>query len=331
MPSLDQVTQFCYENLEQVTTTKHGMNFHARCPFCGDSKKSQSKKRFHLKFENEKSVYGNCFNCGSSCNFYSLYAHINGVTEKEAFEKFNKYDKKSILERLKTKKVINIVKTKKEPKDFSYILNDCISLDKETDSYILKKYQELLKDFIDKRQTDQKLYIAYKGTFKGRIIIPIWNNGKMVYFQGRRAFPGMEPKYLNPEADKSNIIFNVENFNKDKYIVLTEGLLDADSVGTQGTTILGKEVSDEMIKELSNHTNVGIIIAMDNDADGNKKTNTLIKTHRELKYFIMPKKYKKIKDLNSLKTNINIESIYDFVVKNSHTYEKAKVLLRLGG
>ncbi len=332
MPTLEQVTEFVYENLEGVTINRKGTNFHTRCPFCGDSKKSQSKKRFHLKYENDQAIYGNCFNCNNSCNFYSLYAHIIGVTSDEAYKKFNTYNKKSILKRLNGTKI----NTKNEDinnkyVDFSYILQDCITVDQPTNSFILKKYQHLLQQFIQERKIKQKLYIAYRGPFKSRIIIPIWYDNKMVYFQGRRIFSEMSPKYLNPSVNKNNIILNIENFNKDNHIIVVEGLLDAYTIGNQGTAVLGKEASKEFLSQLREKSNKPVIIAMDNDKDGMAKTIEYInnREYRNELFFIMPKKYNYIKDINELIININTPDVYNFVVENSYKYYKALTMLKL--
>jgi hypothetical protein len=57
MLSLEFVTEFLMENVENIDILKSGTHFQGRCPLCGDSKKSKKKKRFHLQFESESSIY----------------------------------------------------------------------------------------------------------------------------------------------------------------------------------------------------------------------------------------------------------------------------------
>ena len=57
---LEDINRFCVENLQKCTVNSTGMEWTARCPFCGDSQKSKFKKRFHLKFESDE----------RSCNWY---------------------------------------------------------------------------------------------------------------------------------------------------------------------------------------------------------------------------------------------------------------------
>jgi 5S rRNA maturation endonuclease (ribonuclease M5) len=139
----------------------------------------------------------------------------------------------------------------------------------------------------------------------------------------------MEPKYLNPSVKKQSIILNRNNFDPNKSIVVTEGIMDAHMVGPQGTSILGKELTQEFLDIISQYTNKDIIVVMDNDEDGLKKTHDYIEQFKNVKYFIMPRKFNNIKDLNQLavKHNINKSEMYKLVCDNGYLPLKAKILL----
>lgn len=333
MLSLDFVSNFLYSNLQK--TTMYNMEFTARCPFCGDSKKDPNKRRFHLKYINEESSVFNCFNCGTTGTFYDLYAHINGLTLRETF----KILKTNGLEELrnKNKKVKKEELVKDEPvinnNEFSYILKDCLSLSDIPDGIVKQKYYEILKRFYDDRCIDSefKLYIAFRGIWKNRIIIPIYDGNRLVYFQGRAINNKTDIKYKNPISEKKNIILNKDKFNNEKNIIITEGILDALSIGNQATVCMGASISDDFIRKLYDYTNKKIIVALDNDKTGIKNTLKLIENSKyknEINYFVMPNKYKHIKDLNELKTKELGDNIYDFVVDNSHSSLKAYILLK---
>lgn len=333
MPTLEQVSDYLYQICDNLSY--NGSNhFLGRCPLCGDSKKSNHKKRFNLHFDNENAVYWKCWNCGESGNFYELYAQLEGCNTEEAYKTFNTYNKQLLLNRIVKNNKNNQSNKHKiyNKQTFNYILDDCISINDTSSGYIQTQYYRLLQQFINTRYLDYIVYIAYKGFYKGRIIIPIWDGDDIVFFQARASNNDMEPKYLNPSVEKSNIIFNKENFNREKYIIITEGLIDAENIGSQGTTILGKELTQEFIDNISQYTNMGIIVAMDNDKDGIDKLNKYIKSFPNLLYFIMPPKYNKLKDLNDLVTNRNINksSLYNFVVDNSYTTLKCRLKL-MGG
>ena len=333
MPSLEDVTEFIYSNFNKITTSKGGCHFHARCPLCGDSNKSMSKKRFHLEYKDYNSIIYSCFNCGASGGFYKIYGIINGITSEEAYRHFNRYDSnryKKILNR--NKQIYQPLKETTNIHNFNYILKDCLSLDDNPDGLVQTQYQKILKKFVNDRKVNQKLYIAYDGYYKNRIIVPIWDGDDIVYFQGRKIQEQMEPKYLNPSVKKSHIIMNKNNFNKDKYIIVTEGILDADTIkNKQGTTIIGKELSSTFLNTIMKYTNKGAILVMDNDVDGQKKLFSSINKFKRFKpphieYFVMPRKYNNIKDLNDLTINnyINTTNMYDFIINNKYSYIDSK-------
>lgn len=340
MPTLDEISEFVHTNLELPTVTRNGTHFHTRCPICGDSKYNKYKKRFHVQYRSDEHTEYNCFNCNESGDFYSLYAHVMGISSEEAYNIFNRYNPERITKKTKKTHISeNRIKHKESLKNkdkpyecFNYILNDCISLEDEPDGYIQKQFQNKLKEFIENRKVDIKLYVAYEGRFKGRIIIPVWYGEDIIYFQGRAIHEDMEPKYLNPSVYKSNVILNKSEFDLNKYIVTCEGLLDAHSVGKQGTSFLGKELDEIFLQLLFEHTNKGVIVVMDNDDDGIEKLREYINKYRKkdkIRFFLMPKKYSTIKDLNDILKNINISDMYKFVVENSFSNERAKIELLL--
>jgi len=307
-------------------------SFHCRCPICGDSKKSIKKKRFHLKFIDENNTKAHCFNCDWSGNFESLYAYINGITLSEAYKRINQIKYNDIKESLFKK-----YKNKKENKknnnclnNFNIILKDCVSEKSKTNGIITRKYKEALKKFRHDRKIPDKieLFISFRGKYKGRIIIPIIQNGNIVYFQARSLHKNAKMKYINPPSEK-NVIPNIDKFDKNKYIVVTEGLIDSFMVDN-GTCCLGKCINDNFILSCLNKTEKGVIIALDNDKSGKDSTLKIIADSLykdRLLYFIMPAEYSNITDLNELIIkNSDIEDVYSFIVKNSYNFFEYIVL-----
>lgn len=339
MLNFEDVNDFMLENFSKVEVRSQngGSHWHARCAICGDSKKSSSKKRFHLDWK-EKIPGFNCFNCGNKGNFFELVSIIEQVSVREAKEKFlsNDYSINTLKDKFNSP---NNKKSKSSPiqfdnlHDFSYILDDCISLTSSPSGYIQRKCYSILQDFVKARNLediDIPLYISYRGDYKFRIIIPIFYNDKLIYFQARRPFENGSIKYLNPSVEKDQIILHKNEFNSDKYIIVNEGLIDAYCIGKQATTCLGKEISDSFLDTLGKHTDYGIIVALDNDKDGIYKTLDLIynsKWRASLKYFLIPEEYAFCKDINDLK--VYIEGLYNFVVENSFSILEAYAKLKL--
>jgi len=333
---LSVVTMFMLENFELVTISSNGTHFHARCPLCGDSKKNSRKKRFHLDWNNGNPGW-KCFNCSRSGSFLKIYCLIKGCSVDEGKKVLYGFDP----DRLKNS--LSKDKPKEEPKieiseNFNYILDDCVGNDRHVDSLLLEDWLDVLNTFKSERQIPDsyKIYLAYKGRYQNRIIIPIFNNsGDIIYFQAR-AIPGIDqqPKYVNPPTKKSMIILNEDYFDREKFIVVTEGLIDAFMIGKQGTACLGKEITEEFVKILLEKTDKGVIIAFDNDKDGKKSLLKFIfgnKYGKKVKYFLMPDQYKICKDINNVCVKTKTGDVYDFVIQNSFNFTKTYAILKLLG
>jgi DNA primase len=223
----------------------------------------------------------------------------------------------------------------KQPQVFMNILDDCLSPTDSANGYITQKFQNYLLNFIKDRKIPEniKLFVAHKGKYKGRIIIPVYNNeGDLIYFQGRAVNESIKPKYLNPDIDKQLVIYNDGNFERDKYIVVSEGLLDAFMIPKQGTTCLGSSISEFFIKMLLQKTDKGVILAFDNDKPGIQSMLKFMKTNKysnAVFYFLFPDKYSVDTDLNALVAEYKIDDVYQLVTDNSFSRVSAETKLRL--
>ena len=334
MLSLEIVSEFMYEYFEGIKESKNGNHFHARCPLCGDSKKSLSKKRFHLDYNGGNPGF-HCFNCGECGSFLELYSTIKGITINQAKKELFTFDPDYLTRHLSQKKKKKIIK-EIGYEYHDYILDDCITLNTKPEGYQQLQYKKLLGNYYNTRKIPKtfKIFIAYKGYYKNRYIIPVYDEHKnIVYFQARRIHEEMLQKYANPTLTKGNIILNKHKFNKDKYIIITEGLIDAFMVeNNQGTSCLGSSITEHFIEQIYPLTDKGVIVVMDNDKTGKneliKLLNSTNKYKRKLKYFLLPNKYK-CKDINEVLIKYNIKDIYSMVMENSFSYEKTEVLLKL--
>jgi len=105
-----------------------------------------------------------------------------------------------------------------------------------------------------------------KGDFRDRIIIPSYDEyGDINYFIARSFDKRARPKYLNPVAEKQEIIFNENKINWDSTIYLVEGAFDH-IVIPNSIPLLGKFVSDKLFNLLYNKASANIVIVLDSDA-----------------------------------------------------------------
>lgn len=327
MVDITVVSDFMVEHFENVNVDRNGTHWVARCPLCGDSKKNPRKRRFNLDYNNGKPIF-HCFNCGESGGFVSLYSQVCGIPEEEVLQKIRKkFSFKDVKKRLNGKKKKKVTEKRKIYDDVFY---DSIGLEGISYGHMENIYKKKLQDFYNERRVPEniELRICMKGRYSGRILIPIMENGHVVYFQGRSIHENPERKYLNPKADK-NIILNRENFDREKYIIVVEGLLDAYVIGNQATTCLGSYISEDFIKEVSKYTDKGIILAFDNDEPGEKSRNKFITENpfnKSVKYFLTPQEYSNADDINNIVRRFDVDpsDLYNIIVDNSYGLHKLK-------
>lgn len=331
MLDINDVIGFLNENFSNIKSSKNNTHWLFRCPFCGDSKQSMKKRRFNVDWNNGN-VGFHCFNCSISGNFFDLYAHVKNITPEEAFKIFHSYNedyiKKSFKNNTNNKKENEISKKYFNFNDF--LKNYCIHENSKPNSFKQEQYIKTILEFKEKRQIDYPIFYCFKGDFFNRLIIPVFLNNKCIFFQGRAIFAEQNPKYLNPIVEKENIILNLDNFNENEYIIITEGFLDALSIGNQGTSCIGAEIKDVFIKELFKYTNKGVIIALDGDERGISSTQKILKNskfNKKLYYFFI----EDFKDLNELKVkkSLNEDEIYNFIINNKKTYFESQITINM--
>ena len=110
--------------------------------------------------------------------------------------------------------------------------------------------------------------IGYSPTLH-RVILPVYNEGTLVWLQGRALTKGQKPKYLQPGLERSTITFHHAPEGADKSVaVVVEDILSAIRVGKFVPTysLLGTKITDGQVNQLAQYNKV--ITWMDNDAAG---------------------------------------------------------------
>lgn len=176
-------------------------------------------------------------------------------------------------EYLETEKESEIKLVHKLPKGF-------ISLRDGGDHYLREDALKYLKKRRVDKKTIDKFNIGFgtEGEYRGRVIIPSYDEyGSVNYYVGR-AFLKLFPKYLNPEADKQEIIFNEQHVNWDATIYLVEGAFDHICV-PNSIPLLGKVLYDNLKHKLHDKAGGYIVMVMDPDAKEDAE-----RLYRELNY-----------------------------------------------
>lgn len=108
-----------------------------------------------------------------------------------------------------------------------------------------------------------------------RVVMPVYDNGRLVYWQARGFVPDMA-KYINPSIDRTKL---VAKYGKpSRHVVLTEDILSAYKVSkvNEAWALLGTNLHDAVLADLIRKDAV-ILYMGDPDAGGDKGWASIIK------------------------------------------------------
>lgn len=223
------------------------------CPECGRDDK------FGINLYKDKT---NCFVCGYHPRPIFLVMDLENVrTRSEVLEIIGTYKEREYLEPI-------IEKLEK------------VNLDLP-DGYINialgdNRYSDLARSYVEGRGFEvEDVAIkgwgyCRKGEHFGYIIMPFYMGGKLVYYNARR-FVGGGSKYKNPTTDesglgKSMIIYNSDALAIYDEIYMAEGLINAETIGSQGIAMGGKSVSEYQLSMIKKSPIKSIVMLLDPDA-----------------------------------------------------------------
>lgn len=333
---------FIHDHFDSRTTSRSDM-IRICCPFCGDSK-------FHGYVNIEKGLY-KCFKCKFSHKpdgeattaYYFLKAF--GIPPGEIFKIIVKGEDsastvdpvlaeadlvKALDEFFSRATIGEIYLSENELKSVVPIClpDGCRPITKDSNSVIGRiAYQYIQKRFhnADSILQTYPLHYGYTGQYFGYIIIPVYEWGNLVWYQGRAFFPPTkQPKYLGP-SQTTKPIFGIDLLHG-KAAILCEGVFDAMTLGAGALCPFGSSLSKRQIEVIRSLELDAIILYFDWDGAGR---DGMLKTGKQLKEFI-PYVYvvmNAVRDANSLGT----EEAYKFIDNNMVRFDtKAEVALKLG-
>ena len=230
------------------------------CPACSEDKgMPEGDGKGNLEVNYERSVF-RCWACHDTNN---MHGSVVKLLKKYATQKnlrdylLLKPDAYEITEKEKSQVVVTL------PEGFKK-LSECT--DKDYKSNLAKQYlydrgitDEIIKEF--------EIGYTIRGKFHHRIIIPSYDSeGDLNYFIARWfSKQKTKLKYINPDAEKQEIIFNEGKINFDSTIYLVEGATDH-IVTPNSIPLLGKYISPMLLDILHDNAMAFIVIVLDDDA-----------------------------------------------------------------
>jgi hypothetical protein len=322
----DYVEQYVYQYVGYVKRKPNG-RLNGGCPICHEGSSWQKESRFWYDPDREgKSNTTHCYNCGYNENSATFISDVTGLTFREVMKESEDYD---IVPRELKDPYEQLSKSLKP----QTLPENCINLsDKLQISYykhhpIVKKALDYLESrlLLDACNRPKTFYISLDDfTHKNRLIIPYYDNGKIVWYQSRRLLDDDSPKYLS-KAYSQKAIYNIDNVvGRCPYIFMHEGAIDSMFIEngscTSGITEGGDFMLTKLQKtQLSRYPFHDIIWILDSpylDDTANIKTKALVEKGEIV--FKWPKKMGEIyKDINEFAVAHNIKKIpHEFIMKN---------------
>jgi DNA primase len=226
-------------------------NYAFHCPFCNHRK---PKLEINMATNEEGKNFWECWVCQTrGQSIFSLLKQLS--TPKAEAQEVLKYIKKGKKYEYNTEEVVEL------PKEYQELATA------STTSIIANKVRKYLyeRGFTDNDFIKYNVGYTTSGDYGGRIIIPSYSeSNRLNYFIGR-TYEGAYFKYKNPETSKDIVFFeNLINWNQP--IVLCEGAFDAIAIRRNAVPILGKNISDALMKKIITSSAQDIYIALDQDA-----------------------------------------------------------------
>lgn len=213
------------------------------CPLCGDT-------RFRLGINVVRKT-GHCFNCAARLNATALCDAL-GLSSSVWYEPTDFDSLGAVLEGFN-----------KNDRQEEIILRedsvgplDAITFAEASGSKWIYLWRLATEYLINRGYDAEKIARKYNlllpspaSREKHRLILPVYEDGELVYYQARALTDGQYPKYLNPpktpnSKGKSHYVFNLDEAKKYREVIICEGIFSAISTGPNAVAIFGKELSD---------------------------------------------------------------------------------------
>lgn len=255
------------------------------CPECSAEKgmiDGDGKGKLEINYS--KDVY-KCWVCfqtngthGSVTKLIKKYGNNKLLDEYKLFrpEKVRQYEKKERINEL--------------PESYQSLSNISGGYHYSKAMYYLNQ-RSITPDIIQR----YNIGVCSSGLYKDRIVIPSYDSyGDINYFVTRAYDSNNFMKYLNPEVDKTQMIFNEKLVSWDSTIYIVEGVFDH-MVVPNSIPILGKFISDKLLSMLLNKASANVVVLLDDDAYNDAislyKTLNIDELYGRVRIIKMPKGY----------------------------------------
>ncbi len=225
------------------------------CPFC------TGNPGYHLGF-NLNGGYFNCWRCGwhSEDKVVSYFSNVNFAAAKQIIELYQTNYFKITKADIKWGKVQEAV------------LPSTLPLQKRDLIYLKKRGFEPRKIEAIWGVKGSNVF----GTYKFRIVMPIYLGGKLVSYQTRDITGKSELRYLACPMEKEalhhkHILYGLDKCLPNQPIIVTEGIMDVWKLGPGAVCTFGTSITHEQLNLLAKNNKVYILFDPEKQAQQNAK------------------------------------------------------------
>lgn len=175
----------------------------------------------------------------------------------------------------------------------------------------------LIEYLLDRKVDPLKFYFSLDPQHLGRVVIPFWRDGRLIFWQSRAIDKTVKPRYRNCSATREAIIYGYDRLftYSTAPLFCTEGVFDAESV--DGIGIAGSTLSPAKI-ELLHKTRRRIIFVIDRDSNGGDLGKEVLRQGWELTFVD-----ENTEDVNdSVQKYGKLFTVYTLIKNASHTAGK---------
>lgn len=129
-----------------------------------------------------------------------------------------------------------------------------------------------------------------------RVVLPVYMNDDLVYYQARAVLKGQDPKYLNPKVDRASILYwNRLSTGTATRVIVTEDILSARRTFLAQTTcdtvsILGTKITLQQANQLAEYDRVTMWLDPDKAGrNGDMKIRRLLNLATDTDYISLDK------------------------------------------
>lgn len=309
------------------------------CEVCGDGSRKKGP-RGGWAFDGDMAFY-HCFNCGIDANFDPNRDHPFSKDMRAVLDGFGipktEYNAIAYANKMKADKGDSkkpehkpVIVQYHEIPDHFYPLDEAPLTNQmaaQARKFLREKYnlnQDAYPFYLStgKVGKDDDIRIsAHVKALAGRIIIPFFKNGRLIYYQARSMEPNPAKKYLNMEVPKTSIIFNMDQLhrNYDRPLYVFEGAFDAMHVN--GVAVMENSMTQNQI-ELLNRSPRQKIIVPDRKGDSKK----LVQQGLDLGWGVaIPEIGKECKDICEGILKYGKLHVLNSLVKKTYTGQEARL------